>query len=62
MAGARAFDIGVVVALSEFSWNAVAQGAYEAYAQVVRTDAQTLSVPEWEELPPRMQEGWREAA
>jgi hypothetical protein len=27
----------------------------------VRAEQQTLSVPEWEELPPRMQEGWREA-
>jgi hypothetical protein len=43
------------------NWNAVAQAAYETYAQIVRAEAQTLPVPEWEELPPRYQEGWREA-
>lgn len=43
------------------NWSIVAQAAYETYAQIVRAEQQTLSVPEWEELPPRMQEGWREA-
>ena len=41
--------------------NHVAEAAYEAYAMVVRAEQQTLAVPSWEELPPRMQEGWREA-
>jgi hypothetical protein len=44
------------------NWNTIAEAAYEAYAQVVRAEAQPLPVPAWEELPPRMQEGWREAA
>jgi len=43
------------------NWSVVAQTAYETYAQIVRADAQLLPVPEWEELPPRLQEGWRQA-
>ena len=48
--------------MPEPNWNAIAAAAYEAYAQVVRAEAQTLPVPAWDELGPRYQEGWKEAA
>ena len=41
--------------------SALACAGYEAYAQSVRAEAAQLPVPEWEELPPRLQHGWREA-
>ena len=41
-------------------WNAIAEAASQAYALIVRAAAQPLPVPEWEELPPRHQEAWRE--
>jgi hypothetical protein len=47
--------------MPDSNWNTIAEAAYEAYSQVARADAQTLSVPEWENLGPRMQEAWREA-
>jgi hypothetical protein len=42
-------------------WNAVACAAYEAYAYIARAEAQLLPVPEWEDLPPRLQDAYREA-
>ena len=47
--------------MPEPHWNEIAAAAYETYGQIVRAEQQTLAVPEWDELPPRMQEGWREA-
>lgn len=47
--------------MPEPNWNEIAAAAYETYAQVVRAEQQPLAVPEWEDLPPRYQEGWREA-
>jgi hypothetical protein len=44
------------------NWTAIASAAYEAYAQAARAEQQTLPVPEWEELPPRLQAAWKEAA
>ena len=41
--------------------NRIAAGAYEAYSQVIRADAQMLPVPEWEDLPPRHHDAWKEA-
>jgi hypothetical protein len=43
-------------------WSTLACAGYEVYAQIARADAQLLSVPEWEDLPPRLQDAWREAA
>jgi len=43
-------------------WSAIAQSGYERYAAIARADAMLLPVPEWEDLPPRLQEAWREAA
>jgi hypothetical protein len=43
-------------------WNAIAAAAYEAYGQVTdHKNYQQLPMPEWEQLPPRIQEAWQEA-
>jgi len=43
------------------NWNVVAERAYETYALLARAEAQLLPVPEWDDLPPRLQAAWREA-
>lgn len=47
--------------MPEPDWNRIAAGAYEAYSQVIRAEQQTLAVPEWEDLPPRHHDAWKEA-
>jgi hypothetical protein len=44
-------------------WNALAHAAYETYGEVLNhRSQQPLPMPEWDELPPRLQEAWREVA
>jgi len=44
-------------------WNALACAAYNMYGEVLNHKAnQNLPLPEWDELPPKYQEAWREVA
>lgn len=48
--------------MSEPNWNLIAEAAYDSYALIARAEQEPLPVPEWQNLPPRLQEAWREAA
>jgi len=44
-------------------WNALGNAAYDVYGEILNHKTrEPLPLPEWEELPPRYQEAWREVA
>jgi hypothetical protein len=40
------------------NWNAIGDAAYEAFQRVSRSEAASLPVPAWEDLPPKIQDAW----
>jgi hypothetical protein len=44
-------------------WNVLACAAYEAYSDMLNHQAHlSLPMPDWDDLPPKYQEAWREVA
>lgn len=50
------------MAETTIDWNALACAAYDTYGTMLNHTLHNLPMPEWDELPPKYQEAWREVA